>query len=98
MATKLEDLMAQKAAIEKEIERERERAIEYVIEEVNDVLRRIGMPMEEFINEVQKRTNKRYQSVPPKYRDPDTGKTWSGRGRTPKFLEGKNLDDYLIKE
>lgn len=38
----------------------------------------------------------------PKYRDPKTGKTWSGRGRTPVWLRereenGDNRDNFLIK-
>jgi DNA-binding protein H-NS len=33
----------------------------------------------------------------PKYRDPASGKTWSGRGRTPRWLDGKNSSDFLIK-
>lgn len=32
-----------------------------------------------------------------KYYDPSSGKTWCGFGRRPKWLEGKNLDDYLIE-
>jgi DNA-binding protein H-NS len=36
--------------------------------------------------------------LPPKYRDPKTGATWTGRGRAPKWLAGKNPDRYLIKE
>jgi DNA-binding protein H-NS len=36
--------------------------------------------------------------LPPKYRDPKTGLTWSGRGRTPKWIVGKKLDRYLISE
>ncbi len=36
--------------------------------------------------------------VAAKYRDPMTGKTWSGRGLAPKWLAGKNKDDYLIKD
>lgn len=35
--------------------------------------------------------------VPMKYRDEATGQTWTGRGRAPKWLEGKNKDDFLIK-
>lgn len=31
----------------------------------------------------------------PKYRDPATGNTWSGRGKPPRWLQG-NRDDYLI--
>lgn len=32
---------------------------------------------------------------PPKYRDPDTGATWSGRGHQPHWIVG-NRDEYLI--
>ena len=35
--------------------------------------------------------------VPLKYRDDATGQTWTGRGRAPKWLEGKNKEDFLIK-
>lgn len=34
--------------------------------------------------------------VLPKYRDPETGATWAGRGAEPAWLRGKNRDDYLI--
>lgn len=33
----------------------------------------------------------------PKYQD-SKGNTWSGRGRVPAFLKGKDLDKYLIKK
>ncbi|ARR51939.1 H-NS family nucleoid-associated regulatory protein [Photobacterium damselae] len=35
---------------------------------------------------------------PAKYSYVENGeeKTWTGQGRTPKFLEGKNLDEFLI--
>mgnify|MGYP002480931208 CR=1 FL=1 len=33
---------------------------------------------------------------PAKYYDPQTGKKWSGKGKRPKWLEGKQLEDYLV--
>ena len=33
-----------------------------------------------------------------KYRDPVTGQTWTGRGRAPKWLEGRKKEDFLIKQ
>ena len=38
----------------------------------------------------------------PKYQDPETGKTWSGRGIPPSWIReaetaGKSRDDFLIK-
>ncbi|QJD90133.1 H-NS histone family protein [Duganella dendranthematis] len=35
--------------------------------------------------------------VAAKYRDDATGETWTGRGRSPKWLEGKDKGQYLIK-
>lgn len=35
-------------------------------------------------------------SLPPKYRNPETGQTWSGKGRAPNWLIGRNRDDFLI--
>ncbi|MFT3963100.1 H-NS histone family protein [Propionivibrio sp.] len=35
------------------------------------------------------------KTAPPKYRDPATGKTWSGRGKRPTWLVG-DKDAYLI--
>ncbi len=37
------------------------------------------------------------QKTPAKYYDPDTGRSWSGKGSRPKWLVGKNLDDYAIR-
>lgn len=31
-----------------------------------------------------------------KYRDPASGKTWSGLGKRPRWIVGKNFDDFLI--
>ncbi|UEP39855.1 H-NS histone family protein (plasmid) [Burkholderia ambifaria] len=31
-----------------------------------------------------------------KYYDPSSGKGWSGFGPRPKWLDGKNLDEYLV--
>lgn len=36
-------------------------------------------------------------TVQAKYRDPETGVTWSGRGRAPLWLKGRLKDDFLIK-
>ncbi|NHZ38577.1 H-NS histone family protein [Massilia aquatica] len=35
-------------------------------------------------------------AVAPKFRDDATGKTWTGRGRTPRWLTPENRDSYKI--
>jgi DNA-binding protein H-NS len=32
----------------------------------------------------------------PKYRDPATGKTWTGRGKPPVWIQGKDRSQFLI--
>ena len=36
--------------------------------------------------------------VEAKYYDPESGATWTGRGKPPKWIEGKNRDLYTIKQ
>ncbi|WP_296002426.1 H-NS histone family protein [Rugamonas sp.] len=43
------------------------------------------------------KTVKTRAPVPTKYRDEATGQTWTGRGRAPKWLEGKEKSQFLIK-
>jgi DNA-binding protein H-NS len=35
--------------------------------------------------------------IPPKYWDPATGKTWNGRGRSPKWFDGDSPERFLIQ-
>jgi DNA-binding protein H-NS len=34
--------------------------------------------------------------VAPKYRNPANGETWTGRGKAPKWIEGRDRSNYLI--
>jgi DNA-binding protein H-NS len=41
---------------------------------------------------------KEKRTVPPKYRDPKSGASWTGRGLAPKWIAGaKNRDQFLIE-
>lgn len=40
---------------------------------------------------------KAVQRVAPKYRDPVSGKTWTGRGITPTWIGDKNKEEFLIQ-
>jgi DNA-binding protein H-NS len=36
------------------------------------------------------------RTVPPKYRDPVSGATWSGRGKSPRWINGHDKSAYVI--
>lgn len=46
--------------------------------------------------EREESTSTRRNKVAPKYMDKRTGATWSGRGKTPGWLIGKNREEFLI--
>ena len=50
-----------------------------------------------------KGSSQKGSTVKPKYRHPDTGATWAGRGMAPKWLsaelaQGRKLEDFLIAD
>ncbi|MFM0557327.1 H-NS histone family protein [Paraburkholderia sediminicola] len=47
--------------------------------------------------EVPKPPRDRTAKLPPKYPDPASGDTWSGEGKTPQWIIGRNGDDFLIR-
>jgi len=40
--------------------------------------------------------SKPVSKVAAKYRDTDSGQTWTGRGKAPKWIEGKDRTPFLI--
>ena len=50
-------------------------------------------------NELRRYRRGTYNTKPvkPKYRDPVSGKTWSGRGRIPAWIAGKDRTAFLIE-
>ncbi|HIF9205214.1 TPA: H-NS family nucleoid-associated regulatory protein [Photobacterium damselae] len=58
-----------------------------------------GIDPEELLNKLEGNSSKKRTPSRAKYRYTDENgkeKTWTGQGRTPKFLQDKNLDDYLV--
>ncbi|MDC6176264.1 DNA-binding protein [Ralstonia solanacearum] len=95
MAT-YKDLLAQKTKLEEQLEAARQKELATVTEQVRQVVQEYGLTAED-IGLAPKRGKRAGAKTPvaPKYRDPKTGATWSGRGRAPAWL-GKNRDKFLI--
>jgi DNA-binding protein H-NS len=45
----------------------------------------------------KKRVGKKRGKVAPKYKNPVTGETWTGRGKAPKWIAGKDRSKFAIK-
>ncbi|NTZ83608.1 H-NS histone family protein [Burkholderia metallica] len=83
--------------LKEEVEAARELEVHQFIGEVVVLLARRGIGLDDLINyrraNAEKRPNRKAM---PKYYDPETGKTWSGRGREPHWIKGKDRSRFVI--
>lgn len=101
----LKQLLAQKAALDKQIEDVTREQRAQAIAQVHELMAQYGLTMAD----VQPRrttaprpaTKRAGGKVPVKYRDARTGESWSGRGLQPRWLKaaldaGKRLEDFRV--
>jgi DNA-binding protein H-NS len=67
-----------------------------VISNILAAITKYGITKEDLFPKKNATKGNKKSSNPPKYKDPDSDKTWSGFGNAPKFIKGKNKDDFLI--
>ncbi|MFM1909238.1 MAG: hypothetical protein RLZZ591_2915 [Pseudomonadota bacterium] len=91
----LKELLEQKAALDQLIAETRQRETAGAIAQVRSIVTEFGLSSADIFGG-KKTAEKKTSKVAPKYRDPLSGNTWTGRGIAPKWLAGKNKDDYLI--
>lgn len=66
-----------------------------MIQQVRQVVSEYGLTAEDIGLSSKRGGVAKKKTAAPKYRDPKTGATWSGRGRVPARI-GKNRDKFLI--
>ena len=91
----INELMEQRRLLDEKIEQARKAARGQAIEQALSLITTFQLTPEDLFSSTKK--GKAKSKAPPKYRDPETGKTWTGKGPTPSWLKDKNRDDYLIE-
>jgi DNA-binding protein H-NS len=89
-------LTAQLEKLHKEVAAAREKEIAQAIIEIKQKITEYDLTAEE-LGFTSKGTVSRKTASVAKYRNPKTGETWSGRGRSPAWLAGKNRERFLIE-
>ena len=98
MAT-LQELIAQKEALEKLIQDTRLTELADAINKVKSLIAEFGLTQQDIFGTTRgaKKVKAEGSKVAAKYRDPVSGKEWSGRGLAPKWLQGRDKSEFLIK-
>ena len=93
--TSVSELLAQKAALEAQIETARKAENSDAIAKVKALIAEHGLTQQDIFGSA-KRRRKASGSVAPKYKDPISGATWTGRGKAPKWIDGNDRAQFAI--
>lgn len=95
----IRELMEQRRELDERIEQLRSQARNQAIEQARSLIDSFNLTADDLFKTSRKgRTRGAPESVSaePRYRDPETGKTWTGRGRVPAWLTDKDDPRFKI--
>lgn len=92
----LEQLEAQKASYEKRIAELRQQERDAALQTVRELVTKHKFTAKEISQPPASGHPQPVDAVDAKYKNPETGETWSGRGRAPAWLDGANKDQFLM--
>ncbi|MDP9651838.1 H-NS histone family protein [Paraburkholderia caledonica] len=89
------ELLAEKEQLEKLIAEAREQEAASALEKIRATVAEFEFTPEDVFGNPRKQKRR---AATAKYRNPETGETWSGRGRAPRWLKDQDLQRFLITE
>jgi DNA-binding protein H-NS len=100
MNNSYKELLKQREALEQAIASAREKELSEAVRKARELVAEFGLTVQDIFPAGRGATKSAGKStgnkVAPKYRDPATGQTWTGRGKAPKWIDGQDRNKYLI--
>jgi DNA-binding protein H-NS len=99
MTSSYKELLQQREVLEQAIEGARQREIAQAVQKVREIIAEFGLTVQDVFpsgRSAKVSGSKSVNKVAPKYLDPATGQTWTGRGKAPKWIDGQDRAKYLI--
>jgi DNA-binding protein H-NS len=101
MTNSYKELLKQREALEQAIATARAHELSEAITKARELVAEFGLTVQDVFPSgrgASKSGNKASSGnkVAPKYRDPATGQSWTGRGKAPKWIDGQDRAKYLI--
>lgn len=98
MSQTYKELIQQREALELAIAQARQNEISSAVAKVRELVAEYGLTAQDiFPGRVSKSgVVKAVSKVAAKYRNEETGQTWTGRGKAPKWIEGKDRTPFVI--
>jgi DNA-binding protein H-NS len=101
MNNSYKELLIQREALEQAIATAREQELAEATGKARELVAEFGLTVQDIFPSGRSASKSSIKSaagakVAPKYRDPATGQTWTGRGKAPKWIDGQERSQYLI--
>lgn len=98
MTTSYKDLLKQREALEQQINEARRRELSEAISQVRAIVAEYGLSAQDVfpVGRAPRAASTAGTKVAPKYRNPATGQTWTGRGKAPKWIQNEGREKYAI--
>lgn len=93
------ELIQQRDALEKQIAEARNREVSQAVSKIRELISEFRLNQKDIFSSGKSSKVNSIRAgvkVAPKYRNPATGDTWTGRGKAPRWIDGKERAKYLI--
>jgi DNA-binding protein H-NS len=94
--TTSQELLRQRDALELQIKEARKQEKTDAVKRVRQMIANHGLTQRDVFPSSRRARAGTGNKVPPKYRDPVSGSTWTGRGKAPRWIAGQDRTRFLI--
>lgn len=90
------EYVEQIAKLQSLAEAARKDEISGAIQQIKDLMQLHGITVEDLAAGSRAKPAKTKGTVAAQFKNPETGETWTGRGRAPRWLDGKDKEQFRI--
>ena len=90
------ELLKQREALEQKINEARRNELSEAVAQVRALVTEFGLTAQDVFPTGRARSAGAGSKVAPKYRNPATGQTWTGRGKPPKWIQNGSREQFAI--
>lgn len=98
MTASYKDLLKQREALEQQINEAKRREMATAVAQVRELIAAYDLTQQDVfpVGRAARVGGASGVKVAPKYRDPATGQTWTGRGKPPKWIQNEDRAKFAI--
>ncbi|QNP50612.1 H-NS histone family protein [Diaphorobacter aerolatus] len=98
MTDSYKDLLKQREDLEKRIGEARRQELSTAVTQVRNLVAEYGLTAQDVFptGRGSRASATSGVKVAPKYRNPETGETWTGRGKAPKWIQNQDREKFAI--